>query len=98
MKKNLMQVNGVFRGSRYHPGLVSNAQPATPLSEEHFDEQFLQLDNSVQPAQHKEEPNGMNALEQALQDHLNKEKYEHQKKESNGENYEKYHLRIKKVS
>ena len=35
----------------------------------------------------------MNALEQALQDHLNKEKYDPQSET----NFEKYHLRIKKV-
>ena len=42
------------------------------------------------------ENSGMNALEQALQDHLNKEKYDPAKQLMDN-NFEKYHLRIKKV-
>ena len=75
IKKNLLQTNGVQRGSRYHFGLVSNMQPRTPVSEENFDDQFLLLDNKKQINDNSiDENNGMNALEQALQDHLNKEK------------------------
>ena len=93
MKKNLMQSNGVLgRGSRYQPGALG-AQ--SPVSDENFDDQFLQLDNNVNKnpvTPFKDDP-GMNALEQALQDHLNKEKYDPQ----SDNNFDKYHLRIKKV-
>ena len=80
------------RGSRYQPGILG-AQ--SPISDENFDDQFLQLDNNVN-SNHitpSKEDRGMNALEQALQDHLNKEKYDPQSET----NFEKYHLRIKKV-
>ena len=98
-----MQSNGVLgRGSRYQPGLLgpSLAQPGEKvlMSEENFDEQFLQLDSNVNVNHRspgKDESNQMNALEQALQDHLNKEKYEQNKQLTLDNNYEKYHLRIK---
>ena len=94
MKKNLMQTNGLIgRGSRYQPGIVG-AQ--SPVSEENFDDQFLQLDNNVNSNQISplKEDTGLNALEQALQDHLNKEKYD-MSKQLIDNNFEKYHLRIK---
>lgn len=64
MKKNLMQTNGLIgRGSRYQPGILG-AQ--SPMSEEHFDDQFLQLDNNFKPettSSPMKEESGMNALE-----------------------------------
>ena len=67
------------------------------MSEEIFDEQFLQLDSNVnvnQASPGKDESDQMNALEQALQDHLNREKYDQNKQLTLENNYEKYHLRI----
>lgn len=63
MKKNLMQTNGVLgRGSRYQPGILG---ATSPVSEEHFDDQFLQLDSNVNKNQKSsiKEERGMNALE-----------------------------------
>lgn len=65
------------------------------MSEENFDEQFLQLDSNintnVESSPMKEDRGNMNALEQALQDHLNKEKYD----PIDNNNFDKYHLRAK---
>ncbi len=100
MKNNLMQTNGICRGSRYQPPLmvvrpIPDAQ--SPLSEENFEEHFNSLlldihsNNKSLPNEAGDDKN-MNALEQALQDHLNKDKIDNR-----AENYEKYLLRIKNV-
>jgi hypothetical protein len=66
------------------------------MSEENFDDQFLQLDMNVNTTNQASpvKDSGMNALEQALQDHLNKEKYDPGKALMDN-NFDKYHLRVK---
>ena len=80
-----MQQDGFARGSRYcPPGVAGQTRihEVPPLSEENLEEQLNSLlldttanDEPVAGTHSVEHPSGgLNALEQALQDHLNKEK------------------------
>ena len=72
MKKNLMQTNGVLgRGSRYQPGGAVAVNVQSPISDENFDDQFFQLDHTVNNTNtvdtgspnKDDDKDGLNALE-----------------------------------
>lgn len=55
MKNNLMQTNGICRGSRYQPPLIVGrpiSDIQSPLSEENFEEQFNSLLLDIYPNNH----------------------------------------------